>query len=174
MTSREVSRDVCVTSCEPSPPKSGRDGTFDSSRRSAFFRSRSRCFRIRFCSRIRSIPSTFWCFDEIYNKVSENKDTIKKNLAATHETRMKNDVNFLSESEPPKKKSQAFPFTLLCFDGISRNAVKASTKPEFKFSFSPFARAAKVAIRTEGRRNSLSSMISTISPRKSNQRSRPA
>lgn len=45
--------------------------------------------------------------DEIYNKVSENKDTIKKNLAATHETRMKNDVNFLSESEPPKKKSEA-------------------------------------------------------------------
>ena len=44
--------------------------------------------------------------DEIYNKVSENKDTIKKNLAAAHETRMKNDVNFLSESDPPKKKSE--------------------------------------------------------------------
>lgn len=45
--------------------------------------------------------------DEVYNKVSENKDTIKKNLAATHETRMKKDVNFLSDAEPAKKKSDA-------------------------------------------------------------------
>ena len=45
--------------------------------------------------------------DEVYNKVSENKELIKKNLAATRETGMKKDVNFLSDAEPPKKKAEA-------------------------------------------------------------------
>lgn len=45
--------------------------------------------------------------DEVYNKVSENKEQIKKNLAATRETGLKKDVNFLSDREPLKKKSEA-------------------------------------------------------------------
>ena len=40
----------------------------------------------------------------IYNKVAENKDLIKKNLAATRETGLKGGVNFLDEMEPAKKK----------------------------------------------------------------------
>ena len=42
----------------------------------------------------------------IYNKVSENKDLIKKNLAATQETGLKDGVNFLEEIEPKKKKAE--------------------------------------------------------------------
>ena len=45
--------------------------------------------------------------DEVYNKVSENKEQIKKNLAATRETGLKKDVNFLSDTEPAKKKAEA-------------------------------------------------------------------
>lgn len=41
--------------------------------------------------------------DIVYNKVSENKEAIKKNLAATHESTMKKDVNFLDDLEPEKK-----------------------------------------------------------------------
>ena len=37
----------------------------------------------------------------------KNKELIKKNLAATRETGMKKDVNFLSDAEPPKKKTEA-------------------------------------------------------------------
>ena len=39
----------------------------------------------------------------MYKKVSENKEAIKKNLAATHESTMKKDVNFLDDLEPEKK-----------------------------------------------------------------------
>lgn len=42
----------------------------------------------------------------IYNKVSENKDLIKNNLAATQETGLKDGVNFLEEIEPKKKKAE--------------------------------------------------------------------
>lgn len=45
--------------------------------------------------------------DEVYNKVSENKELIKKNLVATHETGLKKDVNFLFDEEPEKKKNEA-------------------------------------------------------------------
>ncbi len=44
--------------------------------------------------------------DVIYNKVSENKELIKKNLAATRETGLKGGVNFLEEIEPEKKKAE--------------------------------------------------------------------
>lgn len=43
-------------------------------------------------------------FDDIYKKVSENKDLIKKNLAATHESGMKRDINFLEEMKPERKQ----------------------------------------------------------------------
>ena len=43
--------------------------------------------------------------DAVYNKVAENKDLIKKNLAATGETRLKGGINFLDEMEPVKKKA---------------------------------------------------------------------
>lgn len=45
--------------------------------------------------------------EDVYNKVSENRETIKKNLAATHETGMKKGVNFLDELEPDKKSAPA-------------------------------------------------------------------
>lgn len=45
--------------------------------------------------------------DEVYNKVSENKELIKKNLAATRETGLKKDVNFLFDEEPEKRKNEA-------------------------------------------------------------------
>lgn len=45
--------------------------------------------------------------DDIYKKVSENKDLIKKNLKATRETGMRKDVNFLDEMETPGKKAEA-------------------------------------------------------------------
>lgn len=45
--------------------------------------------------------------DMVYDRVSENRDLIKKNLAATKETGLKKDVNFLEEVEPPRKKTEA-------------------------------------------------------------------
>lgn len=45
--------------------------------------------------------------DDVYNKVSENKDLIKRNLAASRETGMKKGVNFLDEMEPAQKKTEA-------------------------------------------------------------------
>lgn len=44
--------------------------------------------------------------DMIYNKVSENRELIKKNLSATKETGLKKGVNFLEEMDPPKKKAE--------------------------------------------------------------------
>ncbi len=44
--------------------------------------------------------------DVIYNKVSENKDLIKKNLAAAKEAGLKSGINFLNEIEPQKKKPE--------------------------------------------------------------------
>ena len=41
--------------------------------------------------------------DLVYAKVAENKDVIKKNLAAARESGMKKDVNFLNEMEPTAK-----------------------------------------------------------------------
>lgn len=45
--------------------------------------------------------------ESVYKKVSENKETIKKNLAAAQETGMKKGINFLDELEPPRKKEDA-------------------------------------------------------------------
>lgn len=44
--------------------------------------------------------------EDVYNKVSENKDLITRNLAASRETGLKKDVNFLDEVEPPRKKAE--------------------------------------------------------------------
>ena len=44
--------------------------------------------------------------NEIYNKVTENKELIKKNLAAAKDTGLKGGVNFLAEIEPEKKKAE--------------------------------------------------------------------
>ena len=44
--------------------------------------------------------------DVVYDKVSENRDLIKKNLSATKETGLKKDVDFLREMDPPKKKAE--------------------------------------------------------------------
>lgn len=41
--------------------------------------------------------------EDVYNKVSENKETIQKNLAATSETGMKKGINFLEDAAPIKK-----------------------------------------------------------------------
>ena len=41
--------------------------------------------------------------DVVYNKVDENKEQIKKSLAATKETELKGDINFLDDMEPKKK-----------------------------------------------------------------------
>lgn len=45
--------------------------------------------------------------EAIYRKVSENRDVIKKNLEATHETGLKKNVNFLEELEPAGRQTQA-------------------------------------------------------------------
>lgn len=42
--------------------------------------------------------------DVVYNKVAENRDQIKKSLAATKETELKGDINFLDDMEPARKK----------------------------------------------------------------------
>lgn len=47
--------------------------------------------------------------EAVYNKVEENRETIKKNLAATNETGMKKDVNFLKDSEPVRKSESKKP-----------------------------------------------------------------
>ncbi len=44
--------------------------------------------------------------DTVYEKISDNKELIKKNLAATLETGLRKDVNFLDEMEPPGKKAE--------------------------------------------------------------------
>lgn len=46
-------------------------------------------------------------FDVVYKKVDDNRETIKKNLAATMETGMKKHVNFLDDLEPAKKPAQS-------------------------------------------------------------------
>ncbi len=45
-------------------------------------------------------------FEDIYKKVSENKDLIKKNLAATHETGMKKNINFLEDIVGSERKTE--------------------------------------------------------------------
>lgn len=45
----------------------------------------------------------------VYNKVAENKELIKKNLAAAREAGLKDGVNFLDEMEPPKKAENRKP-----------------------------------------------------------------
>lgn len=42
--------------------------------------------------------------EEMYNKVAENKDTIRKNLKATQETAMQKDINFLDELQPEHRE----------------------------------------------------------------------
>lgn len=44
--------------------------------------------------------------DLVYTKVADNKDVIKKNLAAARESGMKKDVNFLNDMEPTAKKQE--------------------------------------------------------------------
>lgn len=44
--------------------------------------------------------------DAIYNRVTENKEQIRKNLAATRETELKGDINFLDEIEPAKRAAE--------------------------------------------------------------------
>ena len=44
--------------------------------------------------------------DGVYNKVAENKELIKKNLAATRETELKNGINFLADMEPIRKQTE--------------------------------------------------------------------
>ena len=44
--------------------------------------------------------------DVVYNKVAENKEQIKKSLAATKETELKGDINFLDDMEPARKKAE--------------------------------------------------------------------
>ncbi len=43
--------------------------------------------------------------DAVYGKISDNRDIIKKNLAATHETGLKKNVNFLEELEPAVQRT---------------------------------------------------------------------
>ncbi len=43
---------------------------------------------------------------EIYDRISDHKDLIKKNLAATRATGLKKDVDFLQELDPPRKKAE--------------------------------------------------------------------
>ena len=45
--------------------------------------------------------------NEVYERVSENRELIRKNLAATRETGLKKGVNFLAEMDPPKKKAES-------------------------------------------------------------------
>jgi cell division GTPase FtsZ len=48
--------------------------------------------------------------EEIYRKVEENKELVKRNLAATREAGLKGGVNFLEEMEEPRKeKAEAKP-----------------------------------------------------------------
>lgn len=47
--------------------------------------------------------------ETIYNKVDENRELIKKNLAATRETALKKGVNFLDDMEPNKKAMDKKP-----------------------------------------------------------------
>ena len=47
-----------------------------------------------------------WEFIIVYNKVAENKEQIKKSLAATKETELKGDINFLDDMEPARKKAE--------------------------------------------------------------------
>lgn len=42
--------------------------------------------------------------EEMYNKVAQNKDTIRKNLEATQETAMQKDINFLNELQPKHRE----------------------------------------------------------------------
>lgn len=44
--------------------------------------------------------------ETIYNRISDHKDLIKKNLAATRETGLKKGVDFLQELDPPRKKAE--------------------------------------------------------------------
>jgi cell division GTPase FtsZ len=44
--------------------------------------------------------------EEIYGIVSDNKDTVKKNIAAARSTELKKGVNFLADLESPKKKEE--------------------------------------------------------------------
>lgn len=44
--------------------------------------------------------------DVVYNKVAENKEQIKKSLEATRETELKEDINFLDDMEPARKKAE--------------------------------------------------------------------
>lgn len=44
--------------------------------------------------------------DTVYQKVSDNREIIKKNLAATREIGMRKGVNFLDELDPVKKKAE--------------------------------------------------------------------
>ena len=44
--------------------------------------------------------------DLVYTKVADNRDVIKKNLAAARESGMKKDVNFLNDMEPTAKKQE--------------------------------------------------------------------
>lgn len=43
--------------------------------------------------------------EEMYQKVAENKDTIRKNLEATQETKLQKNVNFLEELQPKRKET---------------------------------------------------------------------
>ena len=45
--------------------------------------------------------------ENVYKKVDENKEVIKKNLAATRETGLKKSVNFLDDLEPQKKPADS-------------------------------------------------------------------
>lgn len=45
--------------------------------------------------------------ENVYKKVDENKEVIKKNLAATRETGLKKSVNFLDDLEPQKKPAES-------------------------------------------------------------------
>lgn len=45
--------------------------------------------------------------EAVYGKVADNKDLIKKNLAATRESRMKKGINFLDDEEPASKKPES-------------------------------------------------------------------
>lgn len=54
------------------------------------------------CASGLSFPQTR--LDLIYERIDENRETIKKNLKATHELTMKEDIDFLSEPRASEKK----------------------------------------------------------------------
>lgn len=54
------------------------------------------------CASGLSFPQTR--LDLIYERIDENRETIKKNLKATHELSLKGDVDFLSEPSVNTKK----------------------------------------------------------------------